>query len=57
MPRKKSNRQYFTKETEDAIILYNKTEDKLTRDKIYKDNIYSRIIFSDVLIISIKVFV
>lgn len=39
MPRKKSNRQYFTKETEDAIILYNKTEDKLTRDKIYKDGI------------------
>jgi hypothetical protein len=39
MPRKKSNRQYFTKDTEDAIILYNKTEDKLTRDKIYKDHI------------------
>lgn len=39
MPRKKSNRQYFTKETEDAIILYNKTENKLVRDKIYKDHI------------------
>jgi hypothetical protein len=39
MPRKKSNRQYFTKDTEDAIILYNKTEDKLSRDKIYKDHI------------------
>lgn len=39
MPRKKSSRQYFTQETEDAIILYNKTDNKLIRDKIYKDSI------------------
>lgn len=39
MPRKKSPRQYFTQETEDAIILYNKTDNKLYRDKIYKDHI------------------
>lgn len=41
MPRKKSSKQYFTKETEDAIILYNITEDKRTKDKIYKDSIQS----------------
>lgn len=39
MPRKKIQRRYFTQETEDAIILYNKTENKLQRDKIYKDHI------------------
>ena len=39
MPRKKTQRQYFTKDTEDAIILYNKTESKLIKDKIYKDHI------------------
>ena len=39
MPRKKTQRQYFTKDTEDAIILYNKTENKLNKDKIYKDHI------------------
>ena len=39
MPRKKTQRQYFTKDTEDAIILYNRTESKLIKDKIYKDHI------------------
>jgi hypothetical protein len=31
---------YFTQETEDAIIEYLFTEDKLLRDKIYKEKIY-----------------
>jgi hypothetical protein len=40
MPRKRSpNRQYFTKDTEDAIIEYNKLDDKLTKDRIYKERI------------------
>jgi len=38
MPRKRGpNRQYFTKDTEDAIIEYNITTDQLTKDKIYRD--------------------
>ena len=39
MPRKKTKHLYFTQETEDAIILYNKTEDTDERSKIYKDHI------------------
>ena len=39
MARKKTKNFYFTQETEDAIILYNKTEDSLLRSKIYKDHI------------------
>jgi len=40
MPRKRSpNRQYFSKDTEDAIIEYNKLDDKLTKDRIYKERI------------------
>jgi hypothetical protein len=39
MPRKKLEKRYFTQETEDAILLYNNTTDKLTKDKIYKDHI------------------
>jgi len=39
MPRKKNSKQYFTKDTEDAIIEYNNTESKLTKDRIYKERI------------------
>lgn len=39
MPRKKNSKQYFTKDTEDAIIEYNSTENQLIKDKIYKDRI------------------
>ena len=39
MPRKKTKHFYFTQETEDAIVLYNKTEDPVLRSKIYKDHI------------------
>ena len=41
MPRKKNSKQYFTKDTEDAIIEYNITEDQRLKDKIYKDRIAS----------------
>ena len=39
MPRKPRNKQYFTKDTENAIIEYNTTDDKLSKDKkrqVYK---------------------
>jgi len=39
MPRKKNSKQYFTKDTEDAIIEYNITNEQLVKDKIYKDRI------------------
>ena len=39
MGRKKTKNFYFTQETEDAIILYNKTEDPIQRSKIYKEHI------------------
>ena len=39
MPRKAKSKQYFTKDTEDAIIEYNITEDQRIKDKIYKDRI------------------
>lgn len=39
MGRKKTKNFYFTQETEDAIILYNKTEDPTKRSKIYKEHI------------------
>ena len=41
MPRKKNQKQYFTKDTEDAIIEYNATEDQLLKDKIYRERIKS----------------
>ena len=41
MPRKKNQKQYFTKDTEDAIIEYNLTEDQLIKDKIYRERIKS----------------
>jgi len=39
MPRAKKSKQYFTKDTEVAIIEYNSIEDRRTKDKIYKDRI------------------
>ena len=39
MPRTRKSKQYFTKDTEDAIIEYNSMEDKRTKDKIYKERI------------------
>ena len=39
MPRTKKSKQYFTKDTENAIIEYNSLEDKRIKDKIYKDRI------------------
>lgn len=41
MPRKKNQKQYFTKDTEDAIIEYNLTQDQLLKDKIYRERIKS----------------
>jgi hypothetical protein len=39
MPRKRVPRVYFTKDTEDAIIAYNKTDDQTIKNKLYKDRI------------------
>ena len=39
MPRKRVPRIYFTKDTEDAIIEYNKTDDQRIKNKLYKDRI------------------
>jgi hypothetical protein len=38
--RPKTNRDYFTKETEDAIILYNKLEDPILRSRLYQKGIH-----------------
>ena len=35
------NRQYFTKDTEDAIIEYNSTNDQYIKDKLYRERIDS----------------
>ena len=40
MARKKSKANYFTKETEDYIVLYNTSEDQAYRNKIFTDHIY-----------------
>ena len=41
MPRgKKSKRNYFTQETEDAIVRYNNTSDPEIRSKIYEKEIH-----------------
>jgi hypothetical protein len=40
MPKVAKNKNYFTQETEDAIILYNKTSDYAVRDKIYQKFIH-----------------
>ena len=43
LPRKRRtknvSRMYFTQETEDAIILYNNTEDSIIREQIFRDKI------------------
>lgn len=39
MPRKKQPKEYFTLETEQAIIDYNSSSDKRIKDKIYKERI------------------
>ena len=39
-PKSKINRNYFTQETEDAILLYNKTESSNQRSKIYSQGIH-----------------
>lgn len=39
MPRKKQPKEYFTLDTEQAIIDYNSSTDKLYKDKIYKERI------------------
>ena len=39
MPRKKNSKQYFTKDTEDAIIEYNNTDNQRIKDRIYKERI------------------
>ena len=41
MPRKKVIREYFTKDTENAILEYNSISDKLLKDRIYKERIHS----------------
>ena len=33
------NRQYFPKDTEDAIIEYNLTDDQYIKDKVYRERI------------------
>ncbi len=42
MPRKrrKKSKNYFTQETEDAIVLYNNTSDPEIRSKIYERDIH-----------------
>ena len=35
-----AKKNYFTQETEDAIVLYNKTEDPAVRSKIYDEGIH-----------------
>ena len=39
MPRPRKNKMYFTQDTEDAIIEYNKTKSELKRNQLYKDRI------------------
>jgi hypothetical protein len=40
MPKKPSDRNYFTQDTEDAIVLYNRTEDTALKSKIYESKIH-----------------
>ena len=40
MGRKKSKANYFTQETEDAIVAYNNSDDHVFRDRIFSDKIY-----------------
>jgi hypothetical protein len=38
--RSKKQKNYFTQETEEAIILYNNTEDPIKRSRIYEKHIH-----------------
>ena len=38
--RRKKSKNYFTQETEDYIVLYNKTKSPKVRSKIYEDHIH-----------------
>jgi hypothetical protein len=40
MPKKKVSKNYFTQETEDAIVLYNNNPDPIFRSQIYEDKIH-----------------
>jgi hypothetical protein len=40
MSRKAKNKNYFTQETEDAIVLYNNTENPTLKSKIYEEKIH-----------------
>jgi len=40
MPKKKVSKNYFTQETEDAIVLYNNNPDPVFRSQIYEDKIH-----------------
>jgi hypothetical protein len=40
MPKKKVSKNYFTQETEDAIVLYNNTNDFVLRSQIYEEKIH-----------------
>lgn len=40
MGRKKGKNNYFTQETEDAIVAYNNSDDHVFRDRIFTDKIY-----------------
>jgi hypothetical protein len=39
-PKKKVSKNYFTQETEDAIVLYNNTSDPTVRSSIYEEKIH-----------------
>jgi hypothetical protein len=40
MPKKPGSKNYFTQDTEDAIVLYNNTADPELRSKIYEERIH-----------------
>jgi len=40
VPKKKVSKNYFTQETEDAIVLYNNTNDFVLRSQIYEEKIH-----------------
>jgi len=40
MAKKPASKNYFTQETENAIVLYNNTNDPILKSKIYEDNIH-----------------
>ena len=40
MPRKRNKRQYFTQDTEDAIVEFNNSTDPVAKNRIYRDRIH-----------------